>query len=176
MQVKDSAVVFGAVLSYVLLLVGFAHKGQEVSVQAGGSFDDIGRVALVSVFLVDVRHVLSACLCVLAKVKVCAVVDAFDFLKADREVVLNVVGVLGVVGQLVVVVPLQVLFGDAVLKVEGPAVLAPVLKNSVVCSGLAEVLHFHLLKFASAEDEVLKDDFVAEGLSNLGHAKGKLHS
>ena len=40
--------------------------------------------------------------------------------------------------------------------------------------GVAEEFHFHLLKFARAEDEVARGDFVAEGLADLGDAEGDL--
>ncbi len=112
----------------------------------------------------------------LAQVKVRPVVDALDFLKTNREVIGDIVGILRIMGKLVVVVPLEVLLSDTVLEIEGPAVLPPVLKNRVVASRLAEVLHLHLLKLAGAEDEILEDDFIAEGLTDLGDSKGKLHA
>ena len=46
----------------------------------------------------------------------------------------------------------------------------------LLCTRLDEELHLHLLKFTHAEDELARDDFVAEGLSDLGNAKRRQHS
>ena len=111
-----------------------------------------------------------------AQVVVGTVGDALKFAPAPREAVLDVVGVLGVMGQLVrVVTPeAQVLGTDAVLRVPTEAFVEPRLQPLVVGARLHEVLDFHLLEFAGSEGEVARRNLVAEGLAYLGDAEGEL--
>jgi hypothetical protein len=50
----------------------------------------------------------------------------------------------------------------------------PRLVRGLVLAGANEVLDLHLLELARAEGEIAGCDFVAEGLANLGDAKGQL--
>jgi hypothetical protein len=43
-------------------------------------------------------------------------------------------------------------------------------------AGLDEELHLHLLELPHAEDELPRDDLVAEGLAGLRDAEGDLHA
>ena len=51
----------------------------------------------------------------------------------------------------------------------------PVIVPFHLRAGPNEKLHFHLFKFAHAENELAGHYFVSEGLSNLGNTKGDFH-
>mmetsp|Transcript_722 Transcript_722/g.2311 ORF Transcript_722/g.2311 Transcript_722/m.2311 type:complete len:278 (+) Transcript_722:792-1625(+) len=55
-------------------------------------------------------------------------------------------------------------------------VLEPLLvsRRPDLIPGLDEVLDLHLLEFTAPEDEIPRGDLIAEGLANLGNAKGNL--
>ncbi len=104
--------------------------------------------------------------------------DTFQLLPAHGEEELDVIGVLCVEGKLVfsMAVPAQVFRIDSHLVVEVHSLFSPVREPLILASGLAEELHFHLLKFTGAEDEVLCGNLVAEALADLGNAEGNLHA
>ena len=111
------------------------------------------------------------------QVEVAAVVDALELLPAEREAVLDVDRLLGVVRQLVrgVLAQAQPLRRHAVALVPGAALGQPLLERG---GGLRlrpdEVLHLHLLELAHPEDEVAGRDLVAERLADLGDAERQL--
>ncbi|VBB40800.1 putative Predicted transcriptional regulator [uncultured Spirochaetota bacterium] len=179
MEVEDGApVVVVPLVGHLLVLIGVAEDSQELPGKARAGFDDVGNIAGVPVVLVDVLHVLAREFLMPGEIVIGAVVHPLKFLEAHGEFVLDVVGVLGVVGQLVlaVAVPAQFIHPNAQLFVVRPALFSPVIEELVVLPGLYEVLHFHLLELAGTENEVLGDDFVAEGLAYLGDPEGYLHS
>ena len=120
---------------------------------------------------VEVLEVLARRLGVAGQVEVAAVVDALQLLPAEREAVLDVDGLLGVVRQLVgrVLAQAQPLGRDAVRLVPGAAARQPVLERVArLVAGLDEELHLHLLELAHPEDEVAGADLVPEALADLG--------
>src|SRR5690606_24527312 len=125
---------------------------------------------------VEVLELLARILLVARKVEVGAVVHALDFLPAERELVLDVVGGLGIVGELTgtVGVPAKPLRLEAQVDVRLHADLAPLLEPFLIGARLDEELRLLLLELASAEDEVAGRDLVAERLADLGDAEGDL--
>ena len=111
------------------------------------------------------------------QVEVAAVVDALELLPAEREAVLDVDGLLGVVGQLVgrVLAQAQPLGRDAVALVPRATRRQPRLERGRRL-GLRpdEVLHLHLLELAHPEHEVARADLVAERLADLGDPERQL--
>ena len=52
----------------------------------------------------------------------------------------------------------------------------PVFVPLALGAGLDEELHLHLLELAHPEDELPRNDFVAEGLADLSDAERQLHT
>ena len=108
-------------------------------------------------------------------VPLAAVVDALDFAPAEREEELDVEGLLGVVGELLMPVDVELFFRNAEdLRVEVPRLVLPVVEPLQRFVFMAEEFHFHLHEFAGAEREVARVDFVAERLARLRDAEGQL--
>src|SRR3989441_2417728 len=133
-----------------------------------------------TLFRSEIRERLAAPLRMLPEVEVRAVGDAHQLAPADREVVLDVDGALGVVRQLVAVVlsESQMRAAEAVAEEPRHAVLhppvVPVLAGRPALYSLVridEVLDLHLLELARAEDEVAGRDLVPEGPPGLGDAE-----
>ena len=87
----------------LLLGVGVAEHGEEHTVEADGSLDDVRRVALVGVG-VEVLELLARVFGMGGEVEVGAAVDAFQLLEAEGEVEFDVSGCVGIMGQLLVIV------------------------------------------------------------------------
>ena len=146
---------------------------------------------------------LGAVLLVLGEIEVAAGGDAFEFFGAEGEFAEDIDAGAGVVGE--VVVGLPVVFEDvaeADAFVEAGALLDPVAVPHVPAPvgfgfgevgafmpggdlarddldgfvGFDEEFEFHLLELAGAEGEVLGGDFVAEGFADLADAEGDLHA
>ena len=58
MQMEDCSVVFFSVLANIFFFVSLTEEHEEVAVKAGRGFDYIRNELFVSVFLIDVAHVL----------------------------------------------------------------------------------------------------------------------
>ena len=127
-------------------------------------------------FFVEVREVLAAGLGVLFQVVIGAVGDALQFRPSPGEPVLNVVAVLGVMGQFVLAVAAQpqVLAPDTQVHVPLEAVLDPPVQPFLVGARFHEELHLHLLELPGAEGEVAGGDLVPERLADLADAEGQL--
>src|SRR4029079_1746744 len=110
------------------------------------------------------------------QVEVAAIVDALELLPAEREAVLHVDRLLGVVRELVggVLAEAKAGLGDAIARVPAPAPREPVLEGRCGVVGLDEVLHLHLLELAHPEDKVARADLVAEALADLGDTERDL--
>ena len=110
------------------------------------------------------------------EVEVGAVGDALNLAPAPGVEVLDVVGGLGVVGELVGLVGSESqAFGvDAEAGVPRHAVVDPLPVPLLVVARLDEELDLHDLELAGAEDEVAGGDLVAEGLADLGDAEREL--
>ena len=109
-----------------------------------------------------------------AKVEIGAVRHTLQLPPAEREVVLDVGGLLRVVGEalLWMVEEAEAVGPDAEhLLVPAHPLGPPVLEPAVVIAGFDEVLHLHQLELAQPEDEVPRCDLVAEGAALLGDAE-----
>ena len=115
---------------------------------------------------------------VIREIEVRAVVNALELLPAERKLILNVVGVLGVVRELVLVMlmPAQLVGPDTQPFHPLHSLGAPEFEPLVLGAGLHEKLHLHLFEFARAENEVAGRDLVAERFSDLRNAKRDLLS
>ena len=94
----------------------------------------------------------------------------------EAELVLDVDGAIGVVGQLLlrVLVEAQVVAVDTEVDVPLQPGVDPVLMPLGRGRGFDEELHLHLLELAGAEDEVARGDLVAEALADLADAERRL--
>src|SRR5438105_6113359 len=142
----------------------------ETTVGARRGLDHVGDDVRLPL-LVEVGQRLAAPLCVLLQVVVGAVGDPLELAPADGEVILDVGGPLGVVGELVLLVfaQPQILGPQAVAAIPGQAVLDPALVPRLVgrpaadrVVGVDEVLDLHLLELAGPEKEVAGGDLVPE--------------
>ena len=77
-------------------------------------------------------------------------------------------------GQLFVVVEAAVRFGKPNSLVPAHAVFFPVCRTTSFRCRAEQILHFHLLELAHAEDELPGHDLVAEGFTDLGDAERNL--
>ena len=162
------------------LRVGVAEHGQEQSVGPDGGFDHVGDVVAVGFafgveVVVEVLLLLFGQFLVGLQVEIRPAVDAFDFAESERELVLDVHGGVGVMGQLVVVVEFQFFGGQAHGLMKFHPHGFPVLVPVHLGAGAAEKLHFHLLEFAHPEGELPGHDLVAKRLADLGDAEGNFH-
>ena len=117
------------------------------------------------------------------QIEIGSVMNAFQFLKAHRKLVFDVVRVFCVVSEFFVMVPAQFFRAHAVFFIKFPALIPPIFKEFIVVAGLYEKLHFlakvfhlHLFEFAGAEDKVFGYDFVAECFADLGDAERNFHA
>ena len=154
--------------------VGVHQEGHRRAVNACRRLYHIRRKSPV-VRLVEVCEALPAALRVRLQVEVRAIGDALYLAPAPRKQVLDVVGRLGVVREFVGFMrphPQPVL-AHAQFCVPREAVLNPPLVNLLVRPRLHEVLDFHHLELARAEDEAARRNLVAERLADLRDAEGQ---
>ena len=78
-------------------------------------------------------------------------------------------------GQLVVVVEAVVLVAESERAMPLHAGLAPMVEPAQLVARTDEELHLHLLELAHAEDELPRDDLIAERLADLRDAERNLH-
>ena len=107
------------------------------------------------------------------EIEIGAVVNALVFLPAERKLVLDIFGPLGVMCQLirpVRMIPQLVGINTEAVMPPHP-LLVPVLEPLLVFTRLDEVLHLHLLEFPRAKDEVARRDLVAKRLAHLSYPK-----
>src|SRR5215813_3331139 len=93
-----------------------------------------------------------------------------------KETILNIDGAFGVVGQLFagLFVETQVVRRDPQRNEPLMTVVDPLLMSSFVLARAHEILHLHLLKLASAKDEISRRYFVAKRLANLRNTEWQL--
>src|SRR5258708_6845596 len=108
------------------------------------------------------------------QIEVGAVVDALELLPAEREFILDVERVRGVMRELIlaVLMPTQFLVSNPEPLDPIHPFRAPGLEPLVLRAGFHEKLHLHLLELASPKDEVAGRDLVAERLADLRNSKG----
>ncbi len=152
-----------------------AEDTEEHSVQTNRGLHDIGRKVLVR-FGIENLLFFAREFRVAAQVKISPAVNAFDFFKAKGKFKFNIRSGIRVVCQLVVVVVAVVRGVKAQGQMPAQTGLLPVLVPFHFGSGHDEELHFHLLKFTHAENELARYDFISEGLTDLGNAKRNFHS
>src|SRR5258708_32062668 len=110
------------------------------------------------------------------KIEVRAVVNPLELVPPERKLVLDVVGVGGVVRQFVlsVLMPAHLLRPDPQALQPLEALGPPELEPFAFAARLHEELHFHLLELARAENEIARRDLVAKRLPDLRDAEGNL--
>ncbi len=102
-----------------------------------------------------------------------AMMYAFDLAPAKGEEVFDIHCRLGVMRQVLVRIPAQLVLGYAQgLGIEFPAFGTPVFIPVHRLLLAAEKLHLHLHELAAAEGKEARVDLVAEGLAGLRYAKG----
>src|SRR5215210_4430631 len=99
-----------------------------------------------------------------AEIEVTPVVNAFDFLPAERKLVLDVERRPSVMGQLAsaVLVPLELGRSEPEGSVPVHTPFPPALEPLRIGPGLHEELHLHLLELTRAKDEVARCNLVPE--------------
>src|SRR5690606_3008197 len=78
--------------------------------------------------------------------------------------------------ELLVLVPAELRWADAVVEVPLHPLRAPLVEGAELLAGLHEVLHLHLLELAHPEDELPGDDLVAKSLADLRDPEGHLEA
>ena len=160
----------------LLLVVGVDEERERRAVGAGGGLDHVRHVALAAL-RVEVLERLARVLGVPAQVEVAAVGDPLELRPADREEVLDVAGLRGVVRELVGVVRAQPQMALRAARARGTSRRRSAVQYSNHSRRLGrrhEELHLHLLELARAEDEVARRDLVAKRLADLGDAERRL--
>src|SRR5438552_17321800 len=170
--------------AHLLFLVGVEQEGEQRAIHARRGLDHERHQVLLAL-LVEVRERLAAELRVLLEVEVGAIRGTHELAPAHRELVEEVHRALGIMGELVagVLVQLHVLRGQAVAREPGLAIGDPTVVPDFVRGPALETvvrvheeLDLHLLELARAEDEVARRDLVAERLADLCDAEGQLAS
>ena len=112
---------------------------------------------------------------VLREVVIATVVNTHELIVAATWVVVfNIPSVFGVEDEVFVLVPMEVFFFDTEAKEPVPLLLLDALVVVFVFARFDEILRVGLFKFAAAEEEVARGDFVAEGFADLGNTERHL--
>ncbi len=108
-----------------------------------------------------------------AQVIIRPVGDAFQFLDAEGEFILQVIGFLGVERAFTVrhIQNMNVFARNPHLVIEAEAVFQPFIHQAQPVFRPAEIFNFHLFEFAGTESEVSRVDFVAERFADLGDSE-----
>jgi hypothetical protein len=166
----------GAVaLRHHLLVVGVDEQRHEDPLDAHGRLDHVRDVALAAL-RVDVLELRRRVARVLGEVVVAAVRDALELRPADRVEVFDVARAARVVRALLggVLANPEPAFAQAVSEVPAHPLVDPVAPPALRVPRRDEVLHLHLLELAHPEEEVAGRDLVAERLTHLRDAEGRL--
>src|SRR5438128_374819 len=99
--------------------------------------------------------------------------NSFELLPAERELVLDIESRFRVMRKLAgaMLMETKLVSSQAVLVMPLNPPGFPLLEPIHVGSRFDEVLHFHLLKFASAENKVPRRNFVSKGFADLRDSK-----
>lgn len=154
-------------------IVGIDQAGQQSPVASGRGFNDVGNIFFLCLF-VPITQVFAREFFVARQVEVGPVVDTFQLFPAEGELVFDVIGLLGVMGQVAgtMFMPAEIFGTDAEVEIKLLVLLFPISEPFGVFRRMNKELHLHLFEFAGAEDEIPRRDFVAESLADLGYAKG----
>ena len=161
--------------AHLFLSIGVAQHHQGRAVGPSRGLDHVGNEPLVGL-RIEVLELLPRVLLVVRQIEVGPVVNALEFLPAEREFILDVVGVRGIVRELIlaVLMPAQLLWPNPESFHPLHPFRAPGLEPFVLGAGFHEKLHLHLFELASPKDEVAGRDLVAERLADLRNSKGDL--
>ena len=102
--------------------------------------------------------------------------DTLYFLKAERHQELDVGSGICIVGQFVVVVIAVMVVAESQRLMPFQTGFLPNLEPVELSARFYEELHFHLLELAHTEDELARNDFVTESLTDLCDAERNLHT
>ncbi len=119
---------------------------------------------------------LSAEFLVLAQVKIGAGMNAFQFLEAHGKTEFDIRGRVGIMSQFLMRMKTIVFLTQTQSQVPLEAGFLPFFVPFQLSTGAHEKLHFHLLKFAHAENELTCHDFVAKRFSRLGYPERNFHT
>jgi len=114
-------------------------------------------------------------LLVVAQVKIGAGVNTLNFLEAKWELELDIGGCIGVMRKLFMLMEPVLSIAETHGLVPAHPLIEPVLEPFHLLTGLNKKLHFHLFKFTHTKNELPGNNFVPEGLANLGNTKGDFH-
>src|SRR3989338_2060653 len=101
---------------------------------------------------VETGQILTGILLMLIEVIVAARMDSFEFLKAERKLVLDVPRRLRVKNQVLVLVPFEMLFFKSEIEIVLPAFRPPLLIYFHLGRRLYKKMHLHPFEFAFAEN------------------------
>lgn len=176
-ETHDGADVALAVLAELFLIIGLANNGQHGAVATGRRLYHVGDEFLARGF-VKVLHRLAGALLVAAQVIIGTVGYPHELLHTEGELVLQVVGLLGVESALIFgyVQDMNLITCNTNIFVELEAKLQPLVGKGKAVFSAAEVFYLHLLELSRAEGEVARVNLVAEGFADLGNAEGDLHA
>src|SRR5712664_2712201 len=161
--------------THLFFCIGVTQHYQRRAVRSRRRLDHVRNEPLVGL-RIEIIELLPGMLLVIRQIEVGAVVDPLELLPAEREFILDVVRLPGVMCELVLVVlmPAQLVGTDAESFDPFHPLPAPEFEPLVLAAGLHEELHLHLLEFARPENKVAGRDLVAERLPDLRDAKGNL--
>ncbi len=164
----------GAVVAFFVFFygVGIAEDGKEEPAEAHRSLENPRDVFFVS-YGVGIVEVGTGEFLMLCEVVIAAVVNTHEFIVATTWVVVfNIPSVFSVEDEVFVLVPVKVFFFDTEAKEPVPLFFLDALVVVFVFARFDEILCIGLFEFATAEEEVARRDFIAEGFANLGDTKG----
>src|SRR3989344_8975763 len=159
--------------AHLVFVIRITEEHQCCPIDANRRLDDVRHKAVAG-FLIEVGQINAGMLLVLREIVIAAMMKAFEFSPTEGKLVFNVPCVLRVKYQILMLLPAQVLFPDAELLVIRHALLPPFLECLSGILRMDKILHFHLLKFAFAKEELARVDLIAECLPDLRDAKREL--
>src|SRR6185369_189313 len=88
---------FAFVVGYGVFVVGLADEGEHGAINPRARLDHMWHETLLRLFIEEIER-LAADVLMLSQVVIGAISDAFEFLPAERKIVFDVVGALGIKG------------------------------------------------------------------------------
>src|SRR6185503_8442169 len=154
--------------AHFFFTIRVTQHDERRAIGAGRRLDDVREKPLVRL-RIEVFEFLARVLLMVRQIEVGAVVDPLELVPAEWELVLDVVGVFGVMRELIgtVLMPAQLLFPNPKFLDPRQPLRAPELEPLVLAARLHEELHLHLLELTGAENEIPWCNLVAERLADL---------
>ena len=176
MQAQDCSTLF-FFTCWWLFFKGVEQQIQECSIYTTRGLDDPWDIALLR-FWVGIAQILPAILAMARKIPILPPVDTLPLLPAKDALVLNVIGLLCIMRQLIRPVCSEaqpiLMIDDALVPFE--AILFPIVKPLLHLAGMHEELQVPLLELALAKQEITGCDFVTKSLANLADTKRNLYA